>query len=190
MKKLSALLLSLLLLLTACGTPATPGAAVTLPTPNDEILVDEGLHAEDLPRSAACGSTSPRPRARRTRTAIFRLPPVPTRARAITSPSACRTKRTPISFRRASLPMRASRLPISPAAGRSRRAPTVSSRGTASCTTPSPSPQQTAPSRTSPRRTAASSVWTSPATAPWTAAARSTPASRALTACSSPATVR
>ena len=49
MKKLSALLLSLLLLLTACGTPATPGAAVTLPTPNDEILVDEGLHAEDLP---------------------------------------------------------------------------------------------------------------------------------------------
>ena len=49
MKKLSALLLSLLLLLTACGTPATPGAAVTLPTPNDEILVEEGLHAEDLP---------------------------------------------------------------------------------------------------------------------------------------------
>ena len=48
MKKLSALLLSLLLLLTACGTPATPGAAVTLPTPNDEILVEEGLHAEDL----------------------------------------------------------------------------------------------------------------------------------------------
>ena len=30
MKKLSALLLSLLLLLTACGTPATPGDAVTL----------------------------------------------------------------------------------------------------------------------------------------------------------------
>ena len=49
MKKLSALLLSLLLLLTACGTPATPGAAVTLPTPNDEILVEEGLRAEDLP---------------------------------------------------------------------------------------------------------------------------------------------
>lgn len=49
MKKLSALLLSLLLLLTACGTPATPGDAVTLPTPNDEILVEEGLHAEDLP---------------------------------------------------------------------------------------------------------------------------------------------
>ena len=49
MKKLSALLLSLLLLLTACGTPATPGDAVTLPTPNDEILVGEGLHAEDLP---------------------------------------------------------------------------------------------------------------------------------------------
>ena len=49
MKKLSALLLSLLLLLTACGTPATPGAAVTLPTPNDEILVKEGLRAEDLP---------------------------------------------------------------------------------------------------------------------------------------------
>lgn len=41
MKKLSALLLSLLLLLTACGTPATPGDAVTLPTPNDEILVEE-----------------------------------------------------------------------------------------------------------------------------------------------------
>ena len=49
MKKLSALLLSLLLLLTACGTPATPGDAVTLPTPNDEILVEEGLRAEDLP---------------------------------------------------------------------------------------------------------------------------------------------
>lgn len=49
MKKLSALLLSLLLLLTACGTPATPGAAVTLPTPNDKILVEEGLRAEDLP---------------------------------------------------------------------------------------------------------------------------------------------
>ena len=49
MKKLSALLLSLLLLLTACDTPATPGDAVTLPTPNDEILVEEGLHAEDLP---------------------------------------------------------------------------------------------------------------------------------------------
>lgn len=49
MKKLSVLLLSLLLLLTACGTPATPGDAVTLPTPNDEILVEEGLHAEDLP---------------------------------------------------------------------------------------------------------------------------------------------
>ena len=29
MKKLSALLLSLLLLLTACGTPATPGDAAT-----------------------------------------------------------------------------------------------------------------------------------------------------------------
>ena len=50
MKKLSALLLSLLLLLTACGTPATPGAAVTLPTPNDEILVEEGLHAEGSAR--------------------------------------------------------------------------------------------------------------------------------------------
>lgn len=49
MKKLSALLLSLLLLLTACGTPATPGDAATLPTPNDEILVEEGLRAEDLP---------------------------------------------------------------------------------------------------------------------------------------------
>ena len=49
MKKLSALLLSLLLLLTACGTPATPGDAVTPPTPNDEILVGEGLRAEDLP---------------------------------------------------------------------------------------------------------------------------------------------
>lgn len=49
MKKLSALLLSLLLLLTACGTPGTPDDAVTLPTPNDEILVEEGLRAEDLP---------------------------------------------------------------------------------------------------------------------------------------------
>ena len=49
MKKLSALLLSLLLPLTACGTPGTPDDAVTLPTPNDEILVEEGLHAEDLP---------------------------------------------------------------------------------------------------------------------------------------------
>ena len=49
MKKLSALFLSLLLLLTACGTPATPGDAVILPTPNDEILVGEGLRAEDLP---------------------------------------------------------------------------------------------------------------------------------------------
>ena len=48
MKKLSALLLSLLLLLTACGAPATPGDAVTLPTPNDDILVEEGLRAEDL----------------------------------------------------------------------------------------------------------------------------------------------
>lgn len=49
MKKLPALALSLLLLLTACGTPGTPDDAVVLPTPNDEILVEEGLHAEDLP---------------------------------------------------------------------------------------------------------------------------------------------
>ena len=51
MKKLSALALSLLLLLTACGTPGTPDDAVVLPTPNDEILVEEGLHAEDLPEA-------------------------------------------------------------------------------------------------------------------------------------------
>ena len=52
MKKPSALLLSLLLLLTACGTPGTPDDAVTPPTPNDEILVEEGLRAEDLPEES------------------------------------------------------------------------------------------------------------------------------------------
>ena len=56
MKKLSALLLSLLLLLTACGTPGTPDDAVTLPTPNDEILVEEGLHA-DAGESGRLGGT-------------------------------------------------------------------------------------------------------------------------------------
>ena len=48
MKKLSALLLSLLLLLTACGTPATPGDAVTLPTPNDEILAEEPFNRDAM----------------------------------------------------------------------------------------------------------------------------------------------
>ena len=49
MRRLSALALSMLLLLTACGTPGTPDDAVVLPTPNGEILVEEGLRAEDLP---------------------------------------------------------------------------------------------------------------------------------------------
>ena len=51
MRRLSALALSLLLLLTACGTPSTPDDAAVLPTPNDEILVEEGLRAEDLPEA-------------------------------------------------------------------------------------------------------------------------------------------
>lgn len=51
MRRLSALALSLLLLLTACGTPGTPDDAAVLPTPNDEILVEEGLRAEDLPEA-------------------------------------------------------------------------------------------------------------------------------------------
>lgn len=105
MKKLSALLLSLLLLLTACGTPATPGDAVTLPTPNDEILVEEGLHAEDLPEvcrlwfdlaetSGAADKNS----------ASSAASPCPDEGcSAITSPSACRAERTPISFRRGKL---------------------------------------------------------------------------------------
>ena len=81
MKKLSALLLSLLLLLTACGTPATPGDAVTLPTPNDEILVEEGLHAEDLPEVCRlrCGGQEQQASAclpcRRGRVQLPRRPP-------------------------------------------------------------------------------------------------------------------
>ena len=156
MKKLSALLLSLLLLLTACGTPAKPGDAVTLPTPNDEILVEEGLHAEDLPEVCRLWFDLAE-----TSGAADKNSKLPLASRADEGACNYLAVRLPggtISFRRASLPMRASRLPISPAAGRSRRAPTVSSRGTASCTTPSPSPRRTAPSRTSPCRTAASSV--------------------------------
>ena len=158
MKKLSALLLSLLLLLTACGTPAMPDDAVTPPTPNDEILVEEGLRAEDLPEvcrlwfdlaetSGAADKNSKLPLASRADEGACDY-------LAVRLPDGTYTDL----IQEGSLPMRASRLPISPVAGRSRRAPTVSSRGMASCTTPSPSPRRTAPSRTSLRRTAASSV--------------------------------
>lgn len=48
MKKLPALLLTLSLLLTACGTNQ-PDNTATLPTPDGELLVETELRAEDLP---------------------------------------------------------------------------------------------------------------------------------------------
>ena len=100
MKKLSALLLSLLLLLTACGTPATPGDAVTLPTPNDEILVEEGLHAEDLPEVCRLWFDLAETSGAADKNSKLPLAPVPTRRVQLPPPSACRAERTPISFRR------------------------------------------------------------------------------------------
>lgn len=47
MKKPTALLLPLLLLLTTCSGSGQPDNAATLPTPEGEMLVEAGLRAED-----------------------------------------------------------------------------------------------------------------------------------------------
>lgn len=49
MKKPTALLLPLLLLLTGCSGSGQPDNAAPLPTPEGEMLVEAGLRAEDLP---------------------------------------------------------------------------------------------------------------------------------------------